>query len=379
MAKRDPRRIITPDVFTVSPELVGIALARPSRRLFAIALDGLCIAVLSRVGGKMLLALAAALMLWRAGNKSNAQQGDDRSVMRFFLRFASVFAVFLFAIAAWKFVARHTPHSDRNAASGKATGKSNSIFSIDSPNGKVDLGDLGLTLSDAPMLRVVGGLSDADDSAAAAASADSIAQWIRTKPDSSRRRIAQLLDDGFRDEPAGAALQASLREYLPPAPADRMARRVLQLRRENNALKKSNADLKKENEAEQGFTMSKLLKSLSDLLGFGFGWGAVYFATFTTLMRGQTPGKKLLGIRVIRLDGEALTGWMSFERFGGYAASAATGLLGFAQILWDRNRQALHDKVAETVVIRVVNGEPVRPPEAVAYAAAARRGMSGGA
>ena len=44
--------------------------------------------------------------------------------------------------------------------------------------------------------------------------------------------------------------------------------------------------------------------------------------------------------------------WLSFERAGGYAAGFATGLLGFAQIFWDPNRQAIHDKVSETIVIQ---------------------------
>jgi uncharacterized RDD family membrane protein YckC len=58
-----------------------------------------------------------------------------------------------------------------------------------------------------------------------------------------------------------------------------------------------------------------------------------------------------MGIRVIRLDGKPLGWWISFERFGGYAASFSVGLLGFLQILWDRNRQGLHDKACETVVV----------------------------
>jgi hypothetical protein len=47
-----------------------------------------------------------------------------------------------------------------------------------------------------------------------------------------------------------------------------------------------------------------------------------------------------------------LNWWLSFERAGGYAAGFATGLLGFAQIFWDPNRQAIHDKVSETIVIQ---------------------------
>ncbi len=53
-----------------------------------------------------------------------------------------------------------------------------------------------------------------------------------------------------------------------------------------------------------------------------------------------------------RLDGTPLTLWTSFERFGGYAAGLATGLLGFAQVFLDPNRQAIQDRIAQTVVIR---------------------------
>ncbi len=89
-----------------------------------------------------------------------------------------------------------------------------------------------------------------------------------------------------------------------------------------------------------------------DNIGFGLGWWTMYFAILMPLMKGQTPGKKALGIRVVRLDGQTVTWWHAFERAGGYAAGFATGLLGFLQIYWDPNRQATHDKIAGTVVIR---------------------------
>lgn len=44
-------------------------------------------------------------------------------------------------------------------------------------------------------------------------------------------------------------------------------------------------------------------------------------------------------------------------RFGGYAASIATGLVGFLQVLWDANRQGLHDRIAGTVVLRETGGD----------------------
>ena len=90
--------------------------------------------------------------------------------------------------------------------------------------------------------------------------------------------------------------------------------------------------------------------ALADL-GLGFGWGAMYFTLFVSVWRGQTPGKKLLGIRVIRLDNKAMSLWDAFGRYGGYTAGFATGLLGFLQVFWDPNRQAIQDKIAGSLVI----------------------------
>ena len=86
-----------------------------------------------------------------------------------------------------------------------------------------------------------------------------------------------------------------------------------------------------------------------------FGWAGALMIWFTLTMRlgrGRTPGKRLFGLRVARLDGRPLSWWDSFERAGSYGASAATCLMGFLQAIRDPNRQALHDKVAGTVVVR---------------------------
>jgi uncharacterized RDD family membrane protein YckC len=63
-------------------------------------------------------------------------------------------------------------------------------------------------------------------------------------------------------------------------------------------------------------------------------------------------GKLVVGTRVVRLDGRALTAMDAFTRYGGYAAGLATGLIGFTRLLWDPNRQAIEDKIAWTVVLR---------------------------
>jgi len=83
----------------------------------------------------------------------------------------------------------------------------------------------------------------------------------------------------------------------------------------------------------------------------GFGWFALYLTVLVSWWNGQTVGKRMMGIPVVRLDGEAITWWVAFERVGGYAAGFATGLLAFAQVFWDANRQGIHDRIVGTVVI----------------------------
>lgn len=103
---------------------------------------------------------------------------------------------------------------------------------------------------------------------------------------------------------------------------------------------------------ESGYSLVNWTKGIIADLGLGFGWAALYFTAFTALWKGQTPGKRLMGIRVVQLDGTYMSAWDSFGRYGGYGAGFATGLLGFIQIYWDSNRQAIQDKISATVVIK---------------------------
>jgi len=83
-----------------------------------------------------------------------------------------------------------------------------------------------------------------------------------------------------------------------------------------------------------------------------FSFGILYHTLLGALGRGRTPGKWLFGCRARRLDGGGFSLWTSFNRAGGYAASFSTLGLGFVQALADPNRQALHDKMNGTVVVR---------------------------
>lgn len=81
-------------------------------------------------------------------------------------------------------------------------------------------------------------------------------------------------------------------------------------------------------------------------------WHATYFALFTWLGRGQAPGKRLLGIRVRSLGHEPVSLWQSIERALGYGASLLEGGFGFVQYHLNHQRQTVHDRIAETVVVR---------------------------
>jgi uncharacterized RDD family membrane protein YckC len=73
-------------------------------------------------------------------------------------------------------------------------------------------------------------------------------------------------------------------------------------------------------------------------------------------------GKKLFGLQVVELTGKPMTVMRCLKRYGGYAAGMATGGLGFAQLLWDANRQALQDKAAHTVVVDMRAPRQLQPP-----------------
>lgn len=101
------------------------------------------------------------------------------------------------------------------------------------------------------------------------------------------------------------------------------------------------------------------LDGLLESAGASFGWGIVYFSLLPAWWGGQTVGKKLLGLQVVELTGKPMTVMRCLKRYGGYAAGMATGGLGFVQLLWDPNRQALQDKAAHTAVVdmRAPRGE----------------------
>lgn len=92
--------------------------------------------------------------------------------------------------------------------------------------------------------------------------------------------------------------------------------------------------------------LAKVLVTSITALFFAAG----YFTFFWTLV-GQTPGKLLLGLRVVDQDGKNPTFGRSLIRVIGYALSALALYAGYWWILFDNRRQGWHDKLAGTYVI----------------------------
>jgi uncharacterized RDD family membrane protein YckC len=77
----------------------------------------------------------------------------------------------------------------------------------------------------------------------------------------------------------------------------------------------------------------------------------LYFGLTTYIGRGQTPGKRLLKLRVVSTVHERLSLWHCIERTLGYGASMLEGGFGFMQYFFQPNHRTVHDRIAETIVV----------------------------
>ena len=84
--------------------------------------------------------------------------------------------------------------------------------------------------------------------------------------------------------------------------------------------------------------------------------GAAYETCFVAL-KGQTPGKTAVSIKVVRADNGDLPGWgPAAGRWVipavGYILLFIPGMLIHASLLWDDRRQGWHDKAVKTLVVK---------------------------
>jgi uncharacterized RDD family membrane protein YckC len=83
-----------------------------------------------------------------------------------------------------------------------------------------------------------------------------------------------------------------------------------------------------------------------------------YFTGMWT-WKGTTIGGIVLGLKVVRVDGQPLPWHVAFVRALAAAFSGFVLFLGFLWIAWDKEKQGWHDMIAGTVVLRLPRGMPL--------------------
>jgi uncharacterized RDD family membrane protein YckC len=105
---------------------------------------------------------------------------------------------------------------------------------------------------------------------------------------------------------------------------------------------------------------AKWLLALWIFVGFLLYWG--YFAFFETIWKGQTPGKRVLGLRVIKENGGSIGASEAMSRnllraidsLGGYA-------VGILTVFLNKQNKRLGDYVAGTVVVHEHAAQEAQP------------------
>ena len=98
--------------------------------------------------------------------------------------------------------------------------------------------------------------------------------------------------------------------------------------------------------------------AMSEELGFAMAifFPLAYVIWYLTLFRqGMTPGKKLLGLKVINQQTGEIPGFGKMflrEIVGRFLSGLFLGV-GYFWAIFDKNAQAWHDKLAGTVVVKV--------------------------
>lgn len=101
------------------------------------------------------------------------------------------------------------------------------------------------------------------------------------------------------------------------------------------------------NNPEATAAMSGLASLVSLLLG------TAYYVFFTGY-GGQTPGKMAMSVKVIRTDGEEIGfGRALLREVPGKFISGILLGIGYLMVAFDRQKQGLHDKIADTYVIKL--------------------------
>jgi uncharacterized RDD family membrane protein YckC len=337
----DPRDVVTPHAFEVDEALLNTPLAAPWQRLVALLIDLALAGLIANVAGA-LVGLLVAFVFYRVATRTELESRWKRWGRGLLVGLGTIL---LFGI------------SIALVEDAEEWGPSGPGITAVLPGVQPDTGEGASDDEEEPPppdARRLEALREVDD-------LEDI-QEFRSREDGSRlpadtvspERGADLLRRYARALTARDT--AALDSIAPPVQSLVAGPRLDSLHAHLAALADRNDEL--EDEADRYRTqvespsLWRMARATANDLGITVGWVGLYFTLFLAWWGGRTPGKYLLGLRVVRLSGEPMSLWFSFERFGGYAAGLATGLLGFVQLYWDPNRQAIHDRVARTVVIR---------------------------
>ncbi|ACA87131.1 RDD family protein [Shewanella woodyi] len=350
----DSKAMVTPFAFEIAPELLYSPLASPLKRGGAMIIDGLLVAVLAEQAGWVFILLVGLTL---------AIQKKSRQLGKFFKwGLYSLMLVMLLVVAFDNLITTSSSNTPSQEQGDKAESAELSSFQV-----------LGEILDYAPKLVSFSQCSDI--TCAESELAELLPAVITSSLTYAEKRA--VLSGAIEELPLSAdeqkALLARVDIALAPFDSDKSIEPLPSLNpdaaetiapsmpiKERHSptpskLEDQLLELDKEEfeEVDEGdkYSLLSWAKGMLNDLGLGFGWAAFYFTVFTAWFDGQTLGKKLLRIRVVQLDGTGLSLWDAFGRYGGYGAGFATGLLGFLQIYWDANRQAIQDKISATVVI----------------------------
>jgi len=118
---------------------------------------------------------------------------------------------------------------------------------------------------------------------------------------------------------------------------------------------------------DSGAGLLALAGSMMLLFVIAFVGQWLYFALFESGAMQATPGKRALGLKVVDDEGERIGFGRASGRFFGKIVSGAVLYIGFLMVGFSERKQALHDMMANTLVVfrEVQAGQPmptVMPP-----------------
>ncbi len=96
----------------------------------------------------------------------------------------------------------------------------------------------------------------------------------------------------------------------------------------------------------------EIIQAMMELLAriVQFVLGAVYYTYFFSKY-GATPGKMVMGIRVVREDGGPLSTRLALGRYFGMSLSALICGIGYLMACFDNENRTLHDRICHTRII----------------------------